>query len=651
MTLRSVLFVAVVTAIAALPFPARAFSDVTPKTFEYAEINQVIADGWLVPQASTTFGYGVALMPDEWFRMLMFLRTEDACPELGSRPTAYWTPENIRGCLAGAGVPTATERADRVRRDEAMQQLFALRRRSFAFKELETKPSGYVEPSDLESLPANRQGALVAADRLKLLFRTRGAILPASPLLREDGALAVRRLLAWEAQGGVEAETSQQAVLTPEAKLHRWRDLETDVYVIELKTGGDTVVRPILPRRSFTPARPGADLSKIRDEFVYQPVSALAQESGALAAINGSYFNVDWPWGSLEDVAMIDGKTYFARDDRSTFVVCADQSMYIWRYDLKALRALKCTPQHALGAGPLFLSNGTVLDQSTKEGFDEFTLWERRVGKNARTAIGISADRKTAYLIVVAGKSYPAFGQGGSSLGAFLKEKYPDMHEAMMFDGGGSTTLYAQGKTQVAAGTSGGASERAVISALGLFSKKAEQIAAQAFKKEAMKRWDAGVVKVKAPRPTVPFAWTPVMEANLPGVGVTRSGTRGARIDLALRGFATGTHSLTFDRLAYDATTTKLLLARREGTHSSGWRIPTELHVIDPKTGTDTDLIRLFAYMPAAQRPDLKTFDVLQFGRTGILLGDGTGRAWFYYARDRQLSPAMFVGAAASKAR
>ncbi len=643
MTLRTVLFAIAIALAVAFPISAHAFSDVTTKTFEYAEINRVVADGWLVPQASTTFGYGVALSPDEWFRLLMFLRTEDACPELGSRPTAFWTPENIRGCLAGAGVPVATERADRVRRDEAMQQLFALRRRSFAFQEFETKPVGYVEPSDLAGLPANRQGALVAADRLKLLFRTGGAILPASPLLREDGALAVRRLLAWEAQGGVEGETTEQARLTPEATLHRWRDLETDLYVIALKTGGDTVVRPILPRRSFTPAKSGADLRKVRDEFVYQPVSALAQESGAVAAINGSYFNVDWPWGSLEDVAMIDGKAYFTRDDRSTFVVCADQSMYIGRFDANALKAIKCAPQHALGAGPLFLSKGAVLSQSAKEGFDEFTLWERRAGKNARTAIGISADRKTAYLIVVAGKSYPAFGQGGSSLGAFLKAKYPDIQEAMMLDGGGSTTLFAQGETRVAAGVSGGASERAVISALGLFSKKAERVAALEFKKEAAKRWDPGIVRVKAARPTAPFAWTPVKEADLSGIDVRLSGNRGVRIDLALRGFATGTFAFTFDRLAYDATTTKLLVARREGTHSSGWRIPTEFHVIDPKTGTDTDLIRLFAYMPAAQRPDLKTFDVLQFGKTGILLGDGTGRSWFYYANDHQLSPATFA--------
>ncbi len=645
MTLRSALslFVAAFGAVSLFPVPAQAFSDVTTKTFEFAEVNRVVADGWIVPQASTTFGYGVPLVPDEWFRLLMFLRTEDACPELGPRPTAYWTPENIRGCLSGAGVPVATERPDLIRRDEAMQQLFALRRRIFAFQDFETKPLGYLEPTDVAELPANRQGALIAADRLKLLFRTKNKILPAAPLLREDAALAVRRLLAWEAQGGVDTETNVQAVLTPEARLHHWRDLETDLYVIEVKTGGDTIVRPILPRRSFTPAKPGADLTKIRDEFVYQPVSALAQESGAVAAINGSYFNVDWPWGSLEDVAIVDGKTHFERGDRSTFVVCADQSMYIGKYDKAGLQKLKCVPRHALGAGPLFLSGGKVLSESTKEGFDEYTLWERRAGKNARTAIAISADRKTAYLIVVAGKSYPAFGQGGSSLGAFLKEKYPNIQEAMMFDGGGSTTLFAQGKARVAAGVSGGTSERAVISALGLFSKKAEQAAALAFKKEAAKRWDAGVVKVKTARPTTPFAWTAVKEADFKGIGVRLSGTRGAALELDLPGFATATHALTFDRLAYDAKTTKLLVTRREGTHSSGWRIPTELRVIDPKTKTDTDVIRLFAYLPVAQKPDLKTFDVLQFGKTGILFGDGTGRSWFYYAKDRQLSPATFL--------
>lgn len=102
------------------------------------------------------------------------------------------------------------------------------------------------------------------------------------------------------------------------------------------------------------------------------------------------------------------------------------------------------------------------------------------------------------------------------------------------------------------------------------------------------------------------------------------------------------TYDLTFDLIAHD-TTTKLTMTRREGTHELGWHIPTEIHVLDPKDQSDTDIIRLLSFIPRAERPDLKTFDAMTFRKTGIVFGDATGRAWFYYAKDKQLSPATFL--------
>ncbi len=649
---------------AVLPFcvNAQSFTDVTSKTYERTAIASVITNGWMLGATSSTFGYGTPITPDDWLRMLMFLRTSDACPELGTTPNQYWTPDNIRGCLAGAGVPIQSGQSDQsdqtdqtdqtalVRRDEAMQQLFALRRRSFAFQELQTKPAGYVDPTDLTDIPANRLGAMIAADRLKLLFRTKGKLLPASPLLREDAALSVTRFTDWEKQGGVDSETNGTLAISKDATLNHWKDLDTDIYVIKVKTGGDTIIHPILPYRSYNPAKDAKTAATTRDNFVYEPVSALAKESGALAAINGSYFDVQWPWGPFEDVAIVDGKTTLSRTDRSTFVVCSDGKMYIGKMDKKALAAIKCTPKQALGAGPLFMSKGTVLTQSTKEGFDEYTLWERRVGSNARTAIAISTDRKTAYVIVVAGKSYPAFGRGGSTLGAFLKSKYPDIGDAMMYDGGGSTALVANGALLVGSGESGNTTERSVISALGIFSKKAEASAAAAFAKEKAKRWDSGAVAIKVVKPTTPFDWQTVKEAKSGGSGVSISGTRGSSIQVLDTEDNVMTYKLTFDLVASDKTS-KLTIARRQGVDADGWKIPTELHVINPKDGTDTDIIKLIAYMPASQKPDLKTFDVIMFGKSGIVFGDATGRSWYYYTKDRQLSPATFLKKATAKTK
>jgi hypothetical protein len=278
--------------------------------------------------------------------------------------------------------------------------------------------------------------------------------------------------------------------------------------------------------------------------------------------MNGSYFNVEWPWGAFEDVAMLDGKMILERSDRSTFVVCKDGTLYIRKYDQKLLKPLKCLPEQMLGAGPLFLSQGQVLTTSTRESFDEYTQWERRVGKNARTAVGISADRKTVYLIVVAGKSYPAFGRGGSSLGAFLKEKYPDIAYAMMYDGGGSSSLYAKGEILVGMGVTGSESERSVISALGLFSKKADLARQVQFKKDQAKRWDKTLTKLKIEKPNKLLVWQTVKDAKTAGEGITLAGARGSTIEIGdIKGKPTS-FNFTFDLLLHDAVS-KLTLARR----------------------------------------------------------------------------------------
>ncbi len=580
---------------------AVAFSDVTSKTYEKDAITQVVKAGWIKPVSTTAFGYGQTLSPDEWLTALMYFRTSDACPELGKTLNEYWTIENIRACLSGAGIPVVTDRPTIVRRDEAMQQLFALRRRSFAFQQLQTKPADFVEPLDLKDAPTNRQGALIAADRLKLLFRNKNKIIPDGPLLREDAALALTRFIDWERQGGIDSETNDRQALSKEAELNHWRDLDTDMYVIKVNLGGDTQIRPILPERSFNPSKDPAK-EQLRDEFVYEPVSQLAEESGAIAAVNGSYFNVEWPWGALEDTAIVNGKTILERTDRSTFVVCKDGKVYVGKMDTKSLKALSCTPQQALGAGPLFISGGNVLTTSTPEGFDEYTQWERRVGKNARTAIAISADRKTVYVIVVAGKSYPAFGKGGSSLGSFLKSKYPDIAYAMMFDGGSSSALAVKNKLLVGAGVSGSNDERSVVSALGIFSHKMDLSLVAAFKKDQVKHWDKQPTQLSIERPATS---TKTLVSSQPNKGT----------------------------LSY---------TRKEQVHERGWRIPTELHVLNSKDGSDVDVLSLLKYIPADQRPDLKTFTAIAWGKTGLVFGDATGRAWFYYPKTQEFSPAKY---------
>jgi hypothetical protein len=132
-----------------------------------------------------------------------------------------------------------------------------------------------------------------------------------------------------------------------------------------------------------------------------------------------------------------------------------------------------------------------------------------------------------------------------------------------------------------------------------------------------------------------------VKEARGDGVDITLTGSRGSSIQVPILKNRTATFSHTFDRVVHDKAS-NLTLTRREGRHEKGWNIPTEIHILDGKNGSDTDVIRLFAYLPETQKPDLKTFDAIAFRPTGVVFGDDTGRYWFYYAKDKQLSPGKF---------
>ena len=63
-------------------------------------------------------------------------------------------------------------------------------------------------------------------------------------------------------------------------------------------------------------------------------------------------------------------------------------------------------------------------------------------GSNPRTAIGLSEDEKTLYLITVDGRSDKSIGMTQTELAEFLKEK--EIYTAMNLDGGGSTTMVAR---------------------------------------------------------------------------------------------------------------------------------------------------------------------------------------------------------------
>lgn len=116
------------------------------------------------------------------------------------------------------------------------------------------------------------------------------------------------------------------------------------------------------------------------------------------------------------------------------------------------------------------VSGGAVLveDGEIPESFSS-----NLTGSNPRTAIGVSKDGNTLYLVTVDGRQASSFGMTQTELAEFLKEK--DVYNAINLDGGGSTTMVARKLGEAAIKTvnsPSGGSLRMVTNAIGIYNNK-----------------------------------------------------------------------------------------------------------------------------------------------------------------------------------
>lgn len=114
----------------------------------------------------------------------------------------------------------------------------------------------------------------------------------------------------------------------------------------------------------------------------------------------------------------------------------------------------------AVSGGALLLENGEVPEKFTAN----------ITGANPRTAIGISKDGNTLYLITVDGRQSSSIGMTQTELAEFLKEK--GIYNAMNLDGGGSTTMIGRKLGELAIKTinsPSGVTLRKVTNAIGVY--------------------------------------------------------------------------------------------------------------------------------------------------------------------------------------
>jgi exopolysaccharide biosynthesis protein len=188
------------------------------------------------------------------------------------------------------------------------------------------------------------------------------------------------------------------------------------------------------------------DRSKGMEHVAYTTSSYLTQ-SGAQVAVNASYFlpfNGGSPKGEdyypkqgqpvqVSGMARGGGRAVspveIDQDNRVTAIICINGA------NMRIADGQRCAGRvsDAVSAGPRLLTRGADTPLPPYE-------FSRDDAKGPRTAFGLSADRKTAWLVVIDGR------QAGYSMGASLPELTALFRElgaadAINLDGGGSATM------------------------------------------------------------------------------------------------------------------------------------------------------------------------------------------------------------------
>ena len=192
------------------------------------------------------------------------------------------------------------------------------------------------------------------------------------------------------------------------------------------------------------PARSHRRLAFVCDTILTE-VSTLAERCGAYAAINGSFFDMDA--GNPVCYLRIDGKqigentpaatdsvnrkyyqhaTLALRDGRPRLAV--PDSNRLWEECL--------TDSNIMTAGPMLIRKGMTVPQR-----DDRTFVTHR---HNRTALGMRPDGTT--LLVVADGRFKHQAEGLSLPELEMVMRWLGCTEAINLDGGGSSTMYVQGK-------------------------------------------------------------------------------------------------------------------------------------------------------------------------------------------------------------
>jgi exopolysaccharide biosynthesis protein len=176
------------------------------------------------------------------------------------------------------------------------------------------------------------------------------------------------------------------------------------------------------------------------EETALKPTSTFGKENGALAAINGSFFDVKN--GGSVDFIKVEGKVIAgnrlekgetrARHQRAA-VVTHDGRLQLKKWDGTSDWEKNLPEENIMLTGPLLVFN------RAEEPLDTTSFTKSR---HPRTAIGIKANGRII-LLTVDGRNANSAGMSLSELAKTMK--WLGCTQAINLDGGGSTTLWING--------------------------------------------------------------------------------------------------------------------------------------------------------------------------------------------------------------
>ena len=191
---------------------------------------------------------------------------------------------------------------------------------------------------------------------------------------------------------------------------------------------------------------PGArfDIVPSEDEKL-EKTSSLAAKTGAIAAINGSFFNMRAPYGSV-NYLRVDGEELApnaydsyendrkGRSTRQTGAVATFKgNLYVLKSDALGRWERDIEAEDIVTTGPLLICGG-VCEAVVKDNFNK--------NRHPRTAVGVRPDG-TVLLLVADGRNSEAAGLSMLELQQVMVAL--GCRDAINLDGGGSTELVVKG--------------------------------------------------------------------------------------------------------------------------------------------------------------------------------------------------------------